>query len=235
MTSLAAIRKLWIVPILAALLALGACTKFPDGADAAQPPPAASSSAAPFAESGREKGIPPSRSLVPDSIAVPAGTPVSVRLQDTVSSASARPGDHFDAVLDEPLVVNGQTVVPRGAQVSGRVIAACPSGRMHNSGYLRLALISITVGGTTLPVESSSIFAAGGSHKKRNLTLIGGGASAGALIGALAGGGKGALIGSAIGAAGGTAGAYATGKKEVTFAAERRLTFRLIQPLLVNG
>jgi len=39
----------------------------------------------------------------------------------------------------------------------------------------------------------------------------------------LAGGGKGALIGSVVGAAGGTGTAYATGKKEVSFGAERRL------------
>jgi hypothetical protein len=45
----------------------------------------------------------------------------------------------------------------------------------------------------------------------------------------VAGGGKGALIGSAIGAAGGTGTAYATGKKEVSFGEERRLTFRLAQ------
>jgi hypothetical protein len=59
--------------------------------------------------------------------------------------------------------------------------------------------------------------------------MIGGGTGAGALIGGLAGGGKGALIGTAIGAAGGTGTAYATGKKEVSFGEERRLTFRLAQ------
>jgi hypothetical protein len=75
---------------------------------------------------------------------------------------------------------------------------------------------------------------AGASHKRRNLAWIGGGGAGGALIGAIASGGSGALIGSAIGAAGGTTAAFATGKKDVGFAAERRLTFRLTREISVS-
>jgi hypothetical protein len=72
-----------------------------------------------------------------------------------------------------------------------------------------------------------------GSHKKRNLVLIGGGTGTGALIGGIASGGTGALIGSAVGAGGGTALAFGAGKKDVAFGAERRLTFKLTQPLVI--
>jgi hypothetical protein len=187
----------------------------------------------PFDQAANKSGVSPTASLMAASI--PAGTPVTVRLQSALSSEASRSGDSFEAVLDEPIIVQGQTVAPRGATVTGKVLAAKASGRLQDPGYLRVTLTAISIRGKSLPMQTSSIFAKGGSHEKRNLAMIGGGTGAGALIGGLAGGGKGALIGATVGAAGGTGTAYATGKKDVGFGVERRLTFRLTQPLAVQG
>lgn len=167
-------------------------------------------------------------------LVVPASTAIYVRLQQSLYSSSAQAGQRFSAVLDEPLVLDNQTVAPTGTPVEGRVVAARESGHLHNSGYLRITLSSMTLNGKSFPLQTNSVSVSGGSYKKRNLAFIGGGAGGGALIGALAGGGKGAAIGSLIGAGAGTGAAYATGKKDVGFAAERRLGFRLTQPLNIG-
>jgi hypothetical protein len=221
--------KAYVVAALVVLLGLAAgCTRqtgIPgnESASSEDPPEL------PFDRNSQSAGISPSRSLFPRVTRLPAGTPVTIRLQSTVSSASSQAGDSFRGVLDEPIVIEGQTVAARGAAVTGRVLAAKTSGRLHDPGYLRIALVSLKVGGKPVAMQTSSIFAKGGAHQNRNLAMIGGGAGAGALVGGLAGGGKGALIGTGAGAAGGTGAAYATGKKEVTFGEERRLTFRLAQ------
>jgi hypothetical protein len=160
-------------------------------------------------------------------LTIPAGTPITVRMQESLSSASARPGERFDAVIDEPVIVDGQNVLPVGTPVSGHVTVARHSGRLHHPGELGLTLDTVTVGQQQVSLGTSNVVARGASHKKRNWAWIGGGTGGGALIGALAGGAKGGLIGAGVGAAAGTTTAFLAGKKNVEFGAERRLRFRL--------
>jgi hypothetical protein len=170
---------------------------------------------------------PSSAATTAAALAIPAGTSITVRLQDSLSSRFSVPGQRFDAVLDEPIMVDDRVVVPTGAPVTGYVTSARRSGRLRHPGELGVTLDSVSIGGRQLALATSNIVVRGGSHKKRNLAWIGGGTGGGALIGALAAGGKGALIGSGIGAAAGTTTAFISGKKDVGFTAEHRLRFRL--------
>jgi hypothetical protein len=165
----------------------------------------------------------------PAPVVIPAGTTITVRLQQSLSSATAVSGQHFEAVLERPLVSGDRVVVPAGTPVEGHVVSAYRSGRLRHPGRLGLRLDSLIIDERVVPVVTTAVVAHGGSHKKRNWGWIGGGTGGGALLGALAAGGKGALIGSGIGAAAGTTTALVTGKKDVRFSSERVLRFRLQQ------
>jgi hypothetical protein len=157
---------------------------------------------------------------------VPSGTHITVRTDSQISSASAHVGQSIHANLTRDLVVDGKTIAKTGAPVKGKVTYAKSSGRLHAPGELTIRLTSIQLtDGQTMPVSTSGFRAKGKSHTKSNVTKIGGGAAAGALIGGLAGGGKGALIGTAVGAGAGTGLAAATGKEEAVIHAETAITF----------
>src|SRR3954470_20767223 len=159
--------------------------------------------------------------LAASAATVPVGTSVSVRINGELNSGRNHAGDTFDGVLQNALVVGGQTIAPRGATVRGRVSSAKNSGRIHKPGYLSIRLTEIN----RMAVTTNAVGRQGKGHTKSNVTKIGGGAAAGALIGALAGGGKGAAIGAGAGAGAGTGVAMYTGKKDVTLSAETAYTF----------
>ena len=168
-------------------------------------------------------------------ITLSAGTYIHVTLDQSLTSDKNRSGDEFEASVSSPVVVEGKTVIPKGAHVRGRVVEARESGRLAHVAHMRLALRSVEVAGKSYEIETSSVSRTGSNHKKRNVELIGGGSALGALIGGVAGGGKGAVIGAAAGAGAGTATAAATGKKEINIPAETPLTFKLSQPVNIEG
>ena len=104
----------------------------------------------------------------PAKLNIPAGTPITVRLQQRLSSATAVPGERFQAVIDEPVVVGNQIVLPVGAPVEGHVTIARRSGRLHHPGQLALTLDRVTVDQQIVNLTTARVSARGGSHKKRN-------------------------------------------------------------------
>ncbi len=152
---------------------------------------------------------------------------VSVRLIDTLSSESSRPGDSFTATLAEPLVVGDRIVAQKDARVTGQVHEVVSSGRLSRPALITLNLKSIQSRSGRYPIETGSLTIKASSHATRNLLIIGGAAGTGAAIGTAAGGGKGAAIGAAAGAGVGTVGAYLTGKREIVLPSETLLTFHV--------
>src|SRR6266851_2436055 len=156
---------------------------------------------------------------------LPAGTTITVTIDQSISSKDAKAGQSVVATVSRDVTENGRVVIPKGAHAKLVVSSVQASGRLSTPAKLYLRLKSVEVHGKTIDIGTSSAGRTLGGKGKRDAGFIGGGAGAGALIGGLAGGGKGAAIGAAAGAGAGTAGAAATGKKDIVFPAETHLTF----------
>jgi hypothetical protein len=89
-----------------------------------------------------------------------------VELDQALSAGSVHAGDTFAASLAAPLMIDGETLIERGTEFTGRIEAA---QSRHGSGYVQLTLSAITVDGTLRPLETSSLFARG-TVRKLNIT-----------------------------------------------------------------
>jgi hypothetical protein len=193
------------------------------------PPPPPSSSYPPHLsrDSGNYQPPPPQSA----GITIPIDTPVKIRMIDSVNSDTSRLGETFRATLDEPVYVDGQQVIPRGADVLTKLVEDQQSGKIEGRTVLTLALSTITVNGRQVDVTSTDVKTESSSRGQRSAGVIGGTAALGAIIGAIAGGGKGAAIGAGSGAAVGTGAEVLTSGQKVKIPSETRLTFRLQSPV----
>lgn len=163
---------------------------------------------------------------------IPAGTVVTVRMIDSIDSDASHVGETYRASLDQPLIVNGQTVAPAGSDASVQVVRIQQGGRITGNEDITLALASFTANGRTYDVNTSNESVSSGSRGKQSAEVIGGGAALGAIIGAIAGGGKGAAIGAGAGGALG-AGAQVLRGQRVKVPSEARLSFTLNRDLVL--
>lgn len=201
--------------------------------------PKAPNEATPKPVESAHKAPPPAPPKVkpkpPEPVVIPAGTVVTVRLQQGVSSKTSHVGDRFEASLAQPVVVKGKTVIPTGAAAGGAVTDAKSAGRFKGEATLNLALDTLIVQGTRYQVQAAPMSQTSKGKGKRTAAMIGGGTGAGALIGGIAGGGKGAAIGAVVGGGAGTAGAALTGNSnDITLPAEASVPFQLTVPLTLK-
>jgi hypothetical protein len=170
----------------------------------------------------------------PRQIKVPSGTIVAVRMIDSVDSETAHVGETFKASLDEPIVVDDETVFPKGSEVYVKLAKVQAAGRVSGRSEVQLQLDRIFLGRKSYLVESNTYTNTGASQGSKTARSAGIGAAVGAAIGAISGGGKGAVIGGATGAGAG-AGVEAIRKGEqVRVNSETRLDFRLENSLEVT-
>lgn len=189
-------------------------------------------------ESGGEVSgdvIPVSRSTLP------TGTTLQARLNETLGTKQSKVGDTFTATVQSAVTTqNGETVVPSGAVIHGRVTAVEPSRNATEPAIIRLAFDRLTFGGRSHPFEASVTRAApqqtGGDTRDETLRKAGIGAAAGALLGAVLGDAelKNMAIGAVLGAGVGTAISLGTGTVDSALPAGTTLTLRTTQDVALR-
>ena len=152
---------------------------------------------------------------------VNAGQIIRVRMNQTITSETARVGDQFTTTVVDPVYSSGVEIIPAGSETVGRVTSVNRASRKSKAGTIGVHFVSLrlptgiarAINGELTDVTANDVTAdnegevSGRSAMKRNVVFIGGGAATGALIGAIAGGGKGAGVGALIGGGLGAAGA----------------------------
>lgn len=168
----------------------------------------------------------PSPAAAPKTVTVPTGTTVNVRLTQTIDVDASQAGMTFKAIVDDPVMIGGSTVIPRNASAVLQAVQVQQSGKAKGADKISLKMNSIGFGGRVYEVTSAYVEQKGKGEGKRTARKVGGGAGLGAIVGGIAGGGSGAAIGAAVGGATGAVVA-ASGEEHLQLPAETRLQFQL--------
>jgi type II secretory pathway pseudopilin PulG len=176
--------------------------------------------------------VPP---VIPLNETIPAGTTLTIRLDQRISVKASRAGDTFTGEFVEPVLGSDNSVlVPKGAQVSGVVDVSHRRGHFKGRSLLELRLTSLTLNGTQYPLATRDLARTKKGKGKRSTAMIAGGSGAGTLVGGLATGGVGLVVGGLVGGGAGTAVAGLTGNRDTDLPAESIVHFKLADDLMVQ-
>ncbi len=177
----------------------------------------------------------PTVSAVAQPVSIPAGTSLTIRVDQRISVKSSHAGDTFTGEIVEPVLDSDNTVlVPKGAMVAGVVDVAHRRGHFKGRSLLELRLTSLTMNGTEYPLETRDMARTKKGKGRRSTALIAGGAGLGMLVGGLATGGVGLVVGGLVGGGAGTAAAGLTGNRDIEIPAESVVHFNLADDLVVQ-
>jgi hypothetical protein len=179
---------------------------------------------------------PPQGRYTPTTITLPAGTWVTVRVNEPLSSDHNQTGDAFTGTLLEPIVANGLLIARRGATVSGLVSEAKKAGRVSGVSHLGIEITGIQLAdGRQVQVKTKLMERRGNTSYGRDAFAIGATTATGAAIGAGVNGGVGAGVGAAAGLVVSTIGVMLTRGRPTVVYPETPLTFSMETPLTLDN
>ena len=201
------------------------------------PPP---TSPPPASRPPAERPKPAPRPAAPVSRTAAIGSFIDLAVQDTLSSRTTKVGDTFTAsVVDDVKDAQGRVVIPAGSTVHGSVTAVKPAPNPSTPGTLTLALNSVSVNGTSYPLEaridSLETVRQGRAVSGGDAAKVGAGAAAGAILGRIIGKNtKGAVIGGVVGGIVGAGVATQTKDADIVLPKGAHINASLSAPLVVK-
>jgi len=175
----------------------------------------------------------PDPARAPKPITIPQGTILSVRLTEAIAVDAAQASMTFKSLLDDPVMMGGAVVLPRGTAVALQAVKVEQAGKMKGADKITLKAHSLSFGGRRYDIVTAYVESKGAGEGKKTTRKVAGGAGLGAVIGGIAGGGTGAAIGAAAGAAGGAI-MSSQGTEHLELPAETRLQFTLSAAVTVQ-
>jgi hypothetical protein len=173
--------------------------------------------------------------VVPVNVSIPAGTTLTIRIDQRISVKSSHAGDTFTGEVVDPVLASDNSVlVPKGVPVGGVVDVSHQRGHFKGRSLLELRLTSLTLNGTQYPLTTRDMARSKKGKGRRSTALIAGGTGAGMLVGGVATGGVGLLVGGLVGGGAGTAAAGLTGNRDIDIPAESIVHFKLADDLVVE-
>lgn len=104
---------------------------------------------------------------------VPKNTPIQITIAEPVGSNTNKAGDKFAITLAEPVMLNGQVVIPAGTRGVGEIVHVAPSGLGGRSGELLLAARYLELGETRIPLKAFQFAARGRDTTAGSLWSLG--------------------------------------------------------------
>lgn len=164
---------------------------------------------------------------LPGPVTLSQGLLLPIRTSEALDSKKLKPGDYFQGTLAQSIYVGNVMAIPRGAQVTGRVVDVKKPGDLKGGASIALQLTNLNLGGNSYALATDVFDTTSpgkGGYTAGNAV---GGAALGAVIGAIAGGGPGAAIGAAAGTGVGLGASAATPGPRSVVPPESLLTFHL--------
>lgn len=184
-----------------------------------------------------------------ESPAIPTGTAIRMKLQSAISTHQSQDGDTFTGRVTEDVVVDGNTVIPAGASLSGRVtrlseprrFAGVPSIDLRpetvtlpNGTAFNITAMVVDTGNPKLYTVTDEGRIKGKGRTKADNIVLAGATGSGAVAGAIFGGGVGSVVGAAVGASAST-GSWLIKRNSEVLPAGTEIIMELSRPIAVEG